>query len=77
MRRRHVHGGFVGLERDQGLFDRDLVALLHEHLDNVDIGEIAEIRHHEFDLVSRHEPPSRSASTFASTWQRCVVKRTA
>ncbi len=77
MGRRHVHRRFVGLERDQRFFNRYLIALLHQHLDDIDIGEVAEIGHHEIDLVGRHEPPSRSASTFDSVWHRCVVKRTA
>ena len=44
LRRRHVHARLLGLERHEPLLGRDVVAGLHENVDDLDAGEIAEIR---------------------------------
>ena len=44
-RRGHVHARLLGLQSDEPLFRRDLVAGLHEHVDDLDVREVAEIGH--------------------------------
>jgi hypothetical protein len=48
-RRRHVHGGFVGFERDQRVFDLDSVARANQHLDDRHVLEGADIGHLDVD----------------------------
>jgi hypothetical protein len=59
-RRRNVHRRLVGFERDERRVDVDFVADLDEHVDDGDVGEIAEVRNHEIDPA--HDiAPTRSA----------------
>ncbi len=43
----HVHARFLGLERDETLLRGNLVAGLHEDLDDLHFREVAEVRHHD------------------------------
>src|SRR4030095_823646 len=52
-RRRHVHRGLFGLERYKTLFRGDVVAGLHEDLDDLYVREITKVRYDDFhDSVS-------------------------
>ena len=46
---RHVHGGLVGLQGDQGVFLADLVAFGHRHLDDLDVAGATQVRHLDLD----------------------------
>jgi hypothetical protein len=47
--RGNVHRGLLGLERDQRCLGLELIAGCNQHLDDLDIREIAKIRHAHFD----------------------------
>ena len=47
--RRHVHRRLLGLERDERRVERDLVAGLHQDVDDLDVLEIAEVGNADFD----------------------------
>jgi biotin carboxyl carrier protein len=49
-RRRHVHRGFLGLERDEALLGGDLVARLDEDLDDLYVGKITKIGYDDVHL---------------------------
>ena len=49
LRAGHVHGGLVGLQGDQRVFDRDHVARCRNYLDDFDVAEVAEIGNRELD----------------------------
>ena len=51
--RRHVHGRLLGLERDERRVDRDRVARLHQHVDDGDVLEVAQVGHAHFDELPR------------------------
>ena len=51
-RRRNVHRGLVGLERDQALLRRHRVARLDEHFDDLDVGKVTKIGYDDFHGVS-------------------------
>ena len=77
MRRRHIHRCLVRLQRDEAVFHGNLVTGSHEHLDDLDIGEIAEVRHLESDSLRHYGIACNKRSTSASASPRNVVKRTA
>jgi hypothetical protein len=52
-RRRDVHRRLVGLERDQRVLDRHLVARRHEDLDDRHVREVADVRHADLDRLVR------------------------
>ena len=47
-RRRNVHRGLVGLERDEALLRGDAVAGLDEHLDDLDVRKVTKIGYDDF-----------------------------
>ena len=62
--RRHVHRGLVGLQCDERRIDLDHVTGLHEHIDHVDVSEIADVGDRE---IEAHGTASRRLRGSAST----------
>ncbi len=58
--RRHVHGRLVGLERDERRFDGDRIARLDQHLDDLDVAEIADVRHDDGGFPGHGDVPISS-----------------
>jgi len=51
IRRRYIHGGLVGLERNQAIFLRDFLARLDQDFYDLDVGEIAKVGNDDVDYV--------------------------
>ncbi len=51
-RRRHIHGGLVGLERDERSVDFDGVAGLDQHINDGDVLEAPQVGHSHFRRTS-------------------------
>ena len=69
-RRRDLHRRLVGLEHDQRRLVRDLVAGADQHLDDGDVGEVA-------DVGDRDLHQSTTLRRSESTPTRCATKRAA
>ena len=63
-RRGHVHRRLVGLERDQRVLGRDLVARGDEDLDDRDVGEVADVRDLDLDHSSTLRMSSRMVTRY-------------
>ncbi len=59
-RRRHVHGGLVGFQRDQRILDLDRIARLDQYLDDGHVLEITDIGNLDFDEVCHRSFSLRS-----------------
>ena len=74
--RRHVHRRLVGLERDERRFGHDPVARLDQHLDDLDVVEIPEIRDPLLDELAQGTASVRLCGD-ASASATATTKRTA
>ncbi len=74
-RGRHVHRRLLGFERDQRSLDVDRVARLNEHVDDLDVLEVAEIRDPYFDQLCHGPAPSYTDQGFgrAASMPSCVI----
>jgi hypothetical protein len=61
--RRNLHRRLVAFDGDQALLERDRVARLDEHLDDRDVGEVADVRNPDIDRHSSTRRKSPSTCT--------------
>ena len=70
-RRRHIHRGFVGFERDERLLRLDRVARLDHDLDDRHVLEIADVGNADFGDAGRCAASALAAPTQRASSVRC------